>query len=128
VIQITVENGKPLFKGMASYQNYNKVMEAYSNTGKILVMTIEEYSPDVTEKQQALFKALLITGSNASGYTYKEFEDELIDNFAPYKYQRSILNKMVKIRKRVSEMNHKEFNIFIEQCIQFGTEFYGMKF
>lgn len=91
-------------------------------------MTFEEFSPDINEAQHKLFKALLIQGSEASGYTYKEFEDELINEFAPYKYQRSILGEMVKERKQVSEMNHKEFNIFIEQCIQFSNEFYGTKF
>lgn len=103
-------------------------MDAYSNTGKILVMTIEEYSPYITESQHKLFKALLVKGSEVSGYTYKEFEDELIQSFAPYKYQRSIMGEMVKERKSVSEMNHKEFNIFIEQCILFANEFYDIKF
>jgi len=113
---------------MASRDNYYKALGAYSNTDKLLVMTIEEYSPDITDKQHKMFKALLIQGSESSGYTYKEYEDELIDNFAPYKYERSIMGEMVKKRKQVSEMNHKEFNIFIEQCVQFSNEFYGTKF
>ena len=117
-----------MFENQVSVVLYNRTMETYSNTGKILVMNIEEYSPDTTENQHKLFKALLIQGSQSSGYTYKEFEGELIDNFAPDKYQRSIMGEMVKIRKQVSEMNHKEFNIFIEQCIQFCAEFYEIKF
>lgn len=117
-----------MFDGEASRLNYQKIMEAYSNTGKILVMTFEEFSPDITEAQHKLFKVLLIKGSEVSGYTYKEFEDELIENFAPYKYQRSIMGEMVKSRKSVSEMNRKEFNIFIEQCVLFANEFYDIKF
>lgn len=128
MIKITVENGQLITTDIASMTNYKRVIDAYSNTKKVLVMSFEEFSPDVTEAQHKLFKALLIQGSQSSGYTYKEFEDELIDNFAPYKYQRSIMGEMVKIRKQVSEMNHKEFNIFIEQCIQFCAEFYEIKF
>lgn len=105
-----------------------KVMESYSNSDKKLVMTLEEYSPMTTNSQYKFYQALLIQGSEASGYTYKEFEDELINEFAAYKYERSILGEMVKKRKEVSEMNRKEFNMFIEQCIQFSNEFYGTKF
>jgi len=118
----------PVFVNKESMSQYQKFMDSYNDTGKILVMTIEEYSPDLTEKQHLLFKALLVQGSMISGYSYKEFEDELTDNFAPYKYQESIIGGKVKIRKKVSEMNHKEFNIFLEQCIQFSAEFYGLKF
>lgn len=103
-------------------------MDSFNNSGKTLIITIEEYSPDINENQHKLFKALLVKGSEVSGYTYKEFEDELIQSFAPYKYQRSIMGEMVKERKSVSEMNHKEFNIFIEQCIQFCSMFYDLKF
>ena len=128
MIHLIVKDGKPIFENQASVTLYNRIMDAYSNTGKILVMTIEQWSPDITQAQHKLFKALLIQGSEVSGYTYKEFEDELIDNFATYKYTRSIMGEMVKERKRVSEMNHKEFNIFIEQCILFCNEFYGLNF
>lgn len=107
---------------------YNRVLESYNNTGKMLVMTIEEYSPQTTTKQHKLFQALLIASSTISGYTYKDFEEELINNFAPYKYQRSILGEMIKNRKSVSEMTNKEFNIFLEQSIEFCNEFYDLKF
>lgn len=128
MIHLIVKDGKPIFKDEASVTLYNRVMAAYSNTGKMLVMTIEEYSAGITSDQYRLFKALIIKGSDISGYTYKEFEVELIQNFAPYKYIRSIIGEMTKERKDISEMNHKEFNIFIEQAIQFCTEFYGIKF
>ena len=111
-----------------SLELYNRTIGSYNGTGKVLVLSLEEFSPDITTKQHGLFKALLVKGSEISGYTYKEFEKELIDNFAPYKYQRSIMGEMVKERKNVSEMNHREFNIFIEQCIQFTNEFYGTNF
>lgn len=128
MIHLIVKDGKPILKDEASVTLYNRVMDAYSNTGKMLVMTIEEYGFRVTEKQYDLFKALLIKGSEASGYTYKEFENELINNFAPYKYIKSIMGEMTKERKQASEMNQKEFNIFIEQSIQFCNEFYDTKF
>lgn len=128
MIHLIVKDGKPLLKDEASVTLYNRVMDAYSNTGKMLVMTIEEYSAGITSDQYRLFKALIIKGSEISGYTYKEFEVELIQNFAPYKYIRSIMGEMTKERKDISEMNHKEFNIFIEQCIQFCDEFYDIKF
>lgn len=128
MIHLIVKDGKPLLKDEASVTLYNRVMDAYSNTGKMLVMTIEEYSAGITSDQYRLFKTLIIKGSEISGYTYKEFEVELIQNFAPYKYIRSIMGEMTKERKDISEMNHKEFNIFIEQCIQFCHEFYDIKF
>jgi hypothetical protein len=128
MIKLKICNDAISFDGQASLHNYLKVLKTYSDTGKVLVMSFEEFSPDITEAQHKLFKALLIKGSDISGFTYKEFEDELIDSFAPYKYQKSIMGEMVKIRKQVSEMNHKEFNIFIEQCIQFCAEFYEIKF
>lgn len=128
MIHLIIKDGKPILKDEASVTLYNRVMDAYSNTGKMLVMTIEEHSNDLTENQHSLFKALLIKGSEASGYTYKEFEYEMIDSFAPFKYIKNIFDKMSKERKQVSEMNHKEFNIFIEQCIQFCNEFYGLTF
>lgn len=128
MIHLIVKDGKPIFKDEASVTLYNRVMDAYSNTGKMLVMTIEEYSSDITPAQYRLFKALLVKGSEASGFTYKEFENQLTDHFAPYRYIKSIFGGMTKERKEVSEMNHKEFNIFIEQAIQFCTEFYDVKF
>lgn len=118
----------PKFVNTESMSLYMKFMDSYNDTGKTLLMTIEEYSNDVTDKQYAMFKALVIEGSNTSGYTYNEFEDELITTFAPYRYQVSIIGGKVKIRKRVPEMNHREFNIFIEQSIQFCAEFYDIKF
>lgn len=128
MIKIIIKNGQPLFDNEASMVLYNRTIGAYSNTGKVLVMTIEEYSPNTTEQQHKLFKALLVKGSEVSGYTYKEFETELTDTFAPYKFQKGILGDMIKERKKVSEMSHKEFSIFIEQCIQFAAEFYDIKF
>lgn len=128
MIKFTIKDNQFYFDSIASRDNYFKTLGVYSNTNKLLVMTIEEYSKDITPGQYNLFKALLIKGSEISGYTYKELENELIDNFASYKYEKSILGEMVKIRKKVSEMNQKEFNIFIEQSIEFCTEFFGMKF
>jgi hypothetical protein len=128
MIKLVVKDGKPIFENDASITLYNRVMAAYSNTGKILVMTIEEWSPDVTDAQHKLFKALLVKGSEASGYTYKEFEDELIDNFAPYKFEKNIFDTISRTKKKVLEMNNKEFNLFIEQAIQFCNEFYGLNF
>lgn len=103
-------------------------MDSYSNTNMVLTMSVEPYSANVTDKQQKLYLALVLAGCEVSGYTYSEFEEELINSFAPYKYTTSILGGNVKQRKKVSEMNHKEFNIFIEQSIAFATEFYGLKF
>lgn len=128
MILIKVDTHMPKFVNTQSMNEYNKFMDAFNNTDRVLIMTLEEYSPNVTDKQHSLFKALLVQGSMISGYSYKEFEDELIDNFAPYKYQESIIGGKIKIRKRVSEMNHKEFSTFIEQCIQFAAEFYDLKF
>lgn len=128
MIRLIVKDGQPIFENEASVVLYNRVMDAYNNTGKILVMTIDEYFNNTTESQQQMFKALLVKGSEISGYTYKELEEELIQNFAPFKYIKSIMGEMTKERKSISEMDHKEFNIFIEQAIQFCTEFYGIKF
>ena len=128
MIKVIIKDDKFHFANKESMYSYLKIMDSYSGSGKTLVMTLEEFSPDITEAQHKLFKALLIKGSDISGFTYKEFEDELIDSFAPYKYERSIMGEMVKVRKQLSEMNHKEFNIFIEQCIQFCAEFYEIKF
>lgn len=107
---------------------YSKTIDSYNNSEKKLVMIIEEYSPITTEKQEKLFKALLIEGSKTSGYSYSEFENELINNFAPYTYIKSIIGDKIKIRKKVSEMNNQEFNIFLEQSIQFCNEFYELNF
>ena len=128
MFKVTIKNESMIFESMASYQKYMKLVRSYSNTGIMLVVTIDEYSNSITNKQYSMFSALVIKGSEVSGYSYKEFEDQLIDNFASYKYQKSILGEMVKIRKKVSEMNHKEFNIFWEQCVQFVAEFYDIKF
>lgn len=128
MIKIIIKEGKFHFANKESMYAYLKIIDSYSNSGKILTMTIEEFSANTTEAQYKLFKALLIKGSEISGYTYKEFEDELINNFAPYKYEKSILGEMVKSRKKVSEMKHNEFNIFMEQCIQFCKEFYNIIF
>jgi hypothetical protein len=128
MIKFTIENNRLNFDSIASSENYSKIFTAYCNTGKLLVMTIEEFSAEITEAQHKLFKALLVKGSEISGYTYKEFEHEMIDSYAPYKYQKNIFDKMSRERKQVSEMNQKEFNIFIEQCIQFCYEFYDIKF
>lgn len=128
MIKIIIKNGSYLFVDTASKTQFERIMEAYSSTGKTLTMTIEEFSADITEAQHKLFKALLIKGSEISGYTYKEFECEMIDSYAPYKYKKNIFGKMSRDRKQVSEMNQKEFNIFIEQCIQFCYEFYDIKF
>lgn len=128
MIRLIVKDGQPIFENEASVTLYNRVMDAYNNTGKILVMTIDEYFNNTTESQQQMFKALLVKGSEISGYTYKELEEELLQSFAPFKYIKSIMGEMTKERKSISEMDHKEFNIFIEQTIQFCTEFYGIKF
>ena len=58
------------FDSMASRDNYYKTLGAYSNTDKLLVMTIEEYSPDITDKQHKMFKALLIQGTESSYSLY----------------------------------------------------------
>lgn len=103
-------------------------MDSFTDTNKIMVMNIEEHSPNTTDRQYQLFKALLVKGSDVSGYTYDEFENELINNFAPFKYEKSILGDVLKKRKQVHDMNSKEFNIFIEQCLVFCSEFYGFNF
>lgn len=105
-----------------------KIIDAYSGSGKILEMKIEEFSPNTTEKQHLLFKAIVIQSSQHSGYTYQEMENELIDTFAPYRYETTIIGDKLKIRKKVPEMTNKEFSIFIEQCIGFVNEFYGLNF
>lgn len=128
MIHLIVKDGQPILKDKASVTLYNRVMGAYNNTGKMLVMTIEEWSPNINESQHKLFKALLVKCSEISGYTYQELEKELLNNFAPFKYIKSIMGEMTKERKNVSEMSHKEFNIFIEQAVQFCTEFYELKF
>ena len=109
-------------------KNYEKIMGAYSNTGKVLEIKIEEFTPNTTERQDSLFKALLMQIAMVSGYTFKEAEEELINSFAPYKYETSILGDKIKKRKTVPEMTHNEFTIFIEQAIAFGNDFYGLNF
>jgi hypothetical protein len=128
MIKITVKNGYPQFVDNASMRNYQKIMDAYSNSGKVLEIKIEEFSPDTTEKQHSLFKAMLMQVAMVSGYTFKEVEEELINSFAPYNYETTILGDKLKKRKSVPEMSHKEFNIFIDQCTVFVNEFYGLNF
>lgn len=117
-----------VFENEGSMKDYNRVIESFNNTNKRLVMTFEEHSPITSEAQESMFKALLVLGSTFSGYTYSEFEKVLIEEFAPYKYSTSILGDKIKIRKTVSEMSNKEFNVFIEQCKQFAEEFFDIIF
>lgn len=128
MILFRFKNNEIVFNDKGSFEQFCKIKESLSNTNKLLVMTIEEHSKDITPKQQSLFKALLIQGSTESGYSYSEFENTLIQEFAPYSYEKSITGKMTKIRKSVSEMNRKEFSIFFEQCSQFCSEFYNINF
>lgn len=127
MILLTVKDGYPIIE-KASLAMYNKTIEAFNNTGKKLVLIIEEYSPGVTEKQEGLFKALMMEGMRVSGYTYSDFENELLNNFSPFRYETSILGDKIKIRKKVSEMTNKEFNLFLEQSIAFCSEFFGFNF
>jgi hypothetical protein len=122
------KNNQIVFENEDCMKSFNRIMQSYSNTDKMLVLTIDEYIGESSTNQIQLLKALTIKGSEISGYTYSEFENELVNNFAPYKYERSIFGEMVKIRKSISEMNRKEINIFIEQSIQFCFEFYDIKF
>lgn len=117
-----------VFETEDAMKDYNRVIASFNNTNKKLIMTLEEHSPITSEAQESLFKALLVLGSTFSGYTYKEFEEVLIQEFAPYKYTTSILGDKLKVRKKVSEMSNKEFNIFMEQCKQFAAEFFDIIF
>jgi hypothetical protein len=127
MIHIVIANKQIVIAEDSRYL-FNRLIESYNNTGKMLLLSIDEYSPQTTEKQHKLFKALVLRSSEVSGYTYKEFEQELIDQFAPYKYERSILGEMIKNRKSVSEMTNKEFNTFLEQAIEFCNSFYDVNF
>lgn len=128
MIVFRFKNNEIVFENQDSYNHFQKLKESFSNTDIKLVMTIEEYSKNISPKQFKMFQALLIKGSNESGYSYSEFQKTLIEEFAPYNYEKSITGKMTKIRKSVEEMNNKEFNIFFEQCVKFCSEFYNINF
>lgn len=127
MIKFRFENKEIVFNDKGSYDQFMAIKQSLSNTGILLVMSIDEYSRDINPKEYNLFKRLLIKGSEASGYTYKEFENILIDEFSPFFYEKSITGKMVKTRKNVQEMNRKEFSSFYEQCVLFCSEFYNLK-
>jgi hypothetical protein len=127
MIKFRFENNEIVFNDKGSYDQFMSIKKSLSNTNILLVMSIEEYSKDISPKQHKLFLRLLIKGSEVSGYTFKEFEQILIDDFAPFFYEKSITGKMVKTRKTVPEMNKKEFGSFYEQCILFCSEFYNLK-
>lgn len=128
MIVFRFKNNEIVFENQDSYNHFQKLKESFSNTDIKLVMAIEEYSKNISPKQFKMFQALLIKGSNESGYSYSEFQKTLIEEFAPYNYEKSITGKMTKIRKSVEEMNNKEFNIFFEQCVKFCSEFYNINF
>lgn len=128
MITFLFKNNEIVFENQDSFNHFQKLKESFSNTNVKLVMTIEEFSANISPKQIKMFQALLIQGSNESGYSYSEFEKTLIEEFAPYNYEKSITGKMTKIRKSVAEMSNKEFGIFFEQCVKFCSEFYNIKF
>lgn len=128
MIQIKVSNNKIQFVNKQAEENYNKILSAYNNTGKVLSLDIKEFSKNITDKQYTMWKALIMAGVEKTGYSYSETEAELVNKFSPYIYVDNIFGEKEKVRKNISEMNNKEFSEFFEQCVAFMKEFFNIDF
>ena len=127
-ILLKVRESKFTFLTTESMVRWHQIIDSFNNTEKTIEVTFVEHSAITTQSQENLFLALCIEGGKHTGYSQLEFEQLLIDEFAPYKYTQSILGEKVKTRKTVSEMTNKEFNIFIEQSVSFGNDFFNLNF
>lgn len=123
-----VKEGKIIFSSAEAEKRFNRLLLSYNNTGRTLLLNIDEYSKSVSSAQLELYKAIIIAGSEYTGSTYKEFEQELITQFAPIRYITDVLGNKSKERTPVSQMNRKEFQAFVENSVQFMNEFLGMNF
>ena len=125
---IQVKKGRIVFSSAEAENKFHRLLLSYNDTGKILTVEIEEYSRKTTNDQMQLYKAIVAAGKEETGMSFSEFDQELVSNFAPYKYVTDILGKKVKERIRPEEMNNKQFQDFVQECIRFMKEFFGIDF
>lgn len=127
-IRIKIVNKTFVYGSKKQEEWFAALLESYNNSGKEIVLSISEYSRDTTQAQRNLFKAMVAKGKDHTGMSYSEFESELISNFAPFKYIKDFAGIMHKVKKGVDEMNNKEFNDFIQECVVFMKEFFDLDF
>lgn len=107
---------------------YKQLLASFNNTGKRLIIDIQEYSRTVTQSQLNLYKAIIIEGSSKSGYSYSEFKLELENRFLPSKYEKDFLGNIVPLKTEIHELNNVQFSAFIEQSVNFMNAFFGTNF
>lgn len=123
-----VIDGKIKFVNKSQEAAYWSLLGSYNNSGKVLEISIEEFSKDVTQKQGKLFDKIVSVGSEASGHSFSEFRQMLIDEFFPFRYYKDILENNCKEHYKVEELNHAQFQSVIGQAVAFMNTFYDTNF
>src|SRR5690606_9858208 len=126
-IYFKVKNGK-IFPTQNSGVYLKNLLNSYNNTDKLLYMEIQEHSPFVTEKQMSLYKALILHTCEKSGYSYSEMENELLDKCSSRVHEKDILGQITSRPQRIEEMDNNQFNVFLENAVQFVNEFFEAEF
>lgn len=127
-IKVVIKDNKLSFIDKRSEDLYKKILSVYNNTGKELYINIGEIERNTSEKQVSMYKALLMSGVEASGHTYEELEHILIQKFAPFYYEEDLCGEKIKRHKKVYGMTRSEFSSFIESSIAFMKEFFNVNF
>lgn len=128
MFNVKVKDQRIIFSSAEAESRFNRLLLSYNNTGKTLSLNIEPYSRVVTDDQMGLFRAMVAAGKEHTGMSFSEFENELITNHAPFKYETDILGKKTKERIHPQEMTNRQFQSFVEECVRFMNEFFNMNF
>ena len=124
----TVRDSQIIFMSEAMRNFYMEFFKRFNNTDKTITIDLDEYSPYTSSEQQSLFNAMLLECSKICGHSFNELEDEMINLFAPFVYEKDLLQRNIKRRKQVFEMDNREFQIFLEQSNMYMINMFDLKF
>lgn len=125
---VKIKDGAFVFKDEKKRAAYVSLVSSYSNSGKSLVISIVEFSRNITDSQLGLYHAMITEGAKESGHTFSQFKQQIEDMFCPYKHTKDFMGKIVSKKITVAEMDNMQFNDFFGQASAFVNEFFGTNF
>ncbi len=114
----SVQNGKLHLGDRDAFDRHAATLE-----GKPVVVTLKQWRKTRTNPQNAFFHAgILPVIAAAAEHTPAEVKDAL-----KFKFLMTYDQSGFPVVKRTRDLDTKQFGEFIDQCVQFALDFYGIR-
>jgi len=106
--------------------SFKRLLTAYEENDKEVTITFNTSSNNVTDKQIKLYKAVVLSVVQITGYTYQEIEEYLFTHFLPRNIKKGISGYYGTLIP-IENLTTIQFQTFMGQSVIWLNEFFNLK-